>query len=1436
MIMQDIRLTLKRLSNLDCAPLAVMDADAVDAIKDLYYVVSNEDPLNVQPARKLLHEQHVVATCLLPLLAAIDSDTNAAENHKRWSVCLYHTFRALSALTTPVHPENELLKPGCSLDTYLIDARVELVRRPRAVQAVVALLQYYVERKADKMARFAPAEESKVEDARIENILAFFRHILAPPRTTKDRKTAIAARDVPIHFALVGVLHEADFYSTITVLFSASDEARGHLTKLVFVVAEVLKNTFRLSSAKEVASYSLLTPKQEIKKEKIDPACGDSKPEPASEPEDGEAKQPETVEDDEITEGPNPKQKSVFDDDFSDAEAEPESKPKPEQKQPNAPRNRQLERRQRRAAGLREAMLRERKLIGGSRAVVKSARWTNKHSGSFIAVRQSTDPGSAGGSSASGSLKAFAKPIVGGASAVEQSASGPLAELRASFQLSSDLLGAATAAKPRIARDTRQANQVSEIRTGLVDVGRRALADVAAEHVDEGAFGVFIRELRTRIIDLVSKRTAAESEELPGARRAFLAVVAVAVGFARERVALRAVALRRRPRPSLHKGVATDAASDACEVGAKWTDVEAGLELESFQLVFDSLMQFSRTVREGAEDVMLATCALRQCMKLVHCLVRFPESEDDVTKEWEALPDGQRKKRPRLTGREFALNTLEYLFEREDYLNAPCDLAKQFDAKFHTFVHLANVVEVAYAFTATLRDEELEKIKVLRKKRKRKPKKKGKNKNDDKQKDSEGKDKDNENEEYPFKQKEDDNEDPFKQKEKEDDEDPFKQKDEEKNGNVGEEGNNPDVPETEKSKDVTMGDESNQTNEPGPDSEQPKEKDASAQLGNGNSNGEPDTNDKDVEVVEDPGQSESEPEAEPEQVEKSVESIGVIRRFAHSRALQVLALPLRAAFCKASTLSGALYPVPDGARVLSNAAIAGKSAAVLQTIWGTSGGRDKGALRGHFFTFGLLQVLHLSMSIADRKRADSDSVVGRLAKFSAVVTRELRTWLQVNPGLALDIFLGMDKMTCQTYAHSIQARNKVLTGGFEEKNGSDTSDAEDVMDEIERRAIIAANADDSDSDAEARARRREELRERKETRRRREEERQSRKIQEQRRREPRPRIEDDDVDDIDALNIGARDEDEEDEEDKNVEPTKKAEEALLKSTTPRAQRWKKRKSMTPLDMDFGAESSDEEGDEKKKRSRKKRKSNKDGNAASAGSAHNTPASKKKRKKKQVVDFAKSLEFEDDGDDEMDYAQVENLPLALLAQKMMSKKQARQTKEPITTTPQSDRKALLEADIASAQKNSLPNEVQDDNDAEMTEANAKEPESEPTKALPTESDVGATVPPVEAVNKEKDKGLSDIDTANNANPDTEADGDDDLEKEEVTTDAKPEADNSVDVGATNAVPENPQPETPTTDRKAMMNADIESARKTAPHLVEPKSTARRIVLESDSESE
>ncbi len=355
-ITQDVRLTLKRLEQPDSSPLAVVDGDAVDAIKDLYYVVNKEDPNNVMPARKLLCEQNIVSGCLLPLLAGINGDTTAQENQKRWSVCLYHTFRVLSILSVPVLPSNELLKPGCVMDSLLMDIRVQLVREPRAIEAIVALLQYYIDRKAEKQARFAPAEESKIEDARIENILRFFRNVLMPPRT--DRQNELKSRDFGVHLALVGVLFEADLYSTLAILFSSREEACGQLTDIVYTVADIYRYTYRLSSPKEIAACSR-------KRSRLEQTIVHAAP---SVPADNPAGEPESVFD--LPSAPD------ADNPHFEAPA----------KKPLLPRRHAVDARSRRGTNLRDAMKRERSLLGGSRAVTTSARWSNRHSGGFTAV------------------------------------------------------------------------------------------------------------------------------------------------------------------------------------------------------------------------------------------------------------------------------------------------------------------------------------------------------------------------------------------------------------------------------------------------------------------------------------------------------------------------------------------------------------------------------------------------------------------------------------------------------------------------------------------------------------------------------------------------------------------------------------------------------------------------------------------------------------------------------------------------------------------------------------------------------------------------------------------------------------------------------------------------------------------------------------------
>jgi len=137
--------------------------------------------------------------------------------------------------------------------------------------------------------------------------------------------------------------------------------------------------------------------------------------------------------------------------------------------------------------------------------------------------------------------------------------------------------------------------------------------------------------------------------------------------------------------------------------------------------------------------------------------------------------------------------------------------------------------------------------------------------------------------------------------------------------------------------------------------------------------------------------------------------------------------------------------------------------AILETIWNTSGGRDKGSLRGNFFTFSMLQMLHLAMNIRDTKKLgeaneSSDSIVCRLGDFGMTVTRHLSDWIRINPILSLDIFLGMDKGTCNQYAHSLHLQNLVENADYLNDNKV-IEDDEKVLDELMLQMLKADTAD-----------------------------------------------------------------------------------------------------------------------------------------------------------------------------------------------------------------------------------------------------------------------------------------------------------------------------------------------------------------------------------------
>eukprot|EP00171_Calliarthron_tuberculosum_P021090 IDg21090t1 len=212
-----------------------------------------------------------------------------------------------------------------------------------------------------------------------------------------------------------------------------------------------------------------------------------------------------------------------------------------------------IERRNRRGAGLREAMERERTFLGGSRAVTTSARWTNRFSGGFMAIaREAASAGTEKGEDLSTAASngetndskpkpapnPFAKRVVAARSAVEKSRDvGPAAIVRNGVKLNSELLCAATAIQSRKTILTKKSSLSREIRNELQSKGRRAVSALTEEYI-EVSFVLFIRELRQRIEEAKSRNDGSGREEVPYARRAFLAIVAAVVGFQRERVAI----------------------------------------------------------------------------------------------------------------------------------------------------------------------------------------------------------------------------------------------------------------------------------------------------------------------------------------------------------------------------------------------------------------------------------------------------------------------------------------------------------------------------------------------------------------------------------------------------------------------------------------------------------------------------------------------------------------------------------------------------------------------------------------------------------------------------------------------------------------------------------------------------------------------------------
>lgn len=1039
-VTQDIRSTVARVAVPSVSALAVVDAAAVDAVKDLYYMLNIEDPMNAMPARKLLGDRQIVASALLPLLAAVHSDPAADANPKRWSVPIYQVLRLLSLLSIPISRDNVLLKPGCNLDAQLLQMRADLSAAPRAVHALVALLQYYIERKADKTASFATAEQSKVEDARIDNLLRFFRNILAPPRdgVTPD----FVFRDRGVHFALVGALVDADFYSTLVILFSSREDAQAQYTDLVYTVADIYAHTYRHSTPADIASYSSRnrfanTGKRVMPgKENVTPSAGKStamvhKLAPSRK-----------------------KHVSVFDklrDDASVADAadiaDATVKPRRERiHQAYEPKGNASTA----AAGLRAAMQRERSLIGGGRAVTATARWTSRYSGGFQAMkkapnsvaaesaaaqRQQTSSGAGGPQSGSGgqtqqtqrarnvanafSKNAVSKRVVSAHHFTKKNNTGSEQVFQEGMLVTSEMLCLlSTKRRSKIVIASGKSMLSSVVRADLQRKGQVGISMLTKELI-ESSFSFFSRELRERIEEARARNVGATDEVLQRAQQSYLVLVAIVVGFQRELCVKGQSKGSNVTSKDIHKSsMEATLAANCNAVGIGWEAVEAGVEVESFKMVFRVLVEASEGLKirakdlDHVKDLEMATFAVREMMKMLQGMAVETERTADESKqatETVSQGDDETSRRTKLTARETALNTLEELFEREEYLNAPSDLAKDFDPKVHSFRHLANVIEVSYAFTSTLLDEsELARIQVQKTKKTRTSRPRTSAANAAVKHDS-GVDVNHG--------------------------DPARSDRDASNISAG------DVPSAfgfdnvQAEDDDCKLDDAEGVNAESEDRATGNQDSSCGQLATGKLDDENDTleladsEEEDAKII---------TNGDGDYGVHEIESTGVIRRFANAKALQALTLPLRAALCGTSSLTGSILPVPEGSSDILGADMAAKSLAVIRSVWNVVRQRERGALRGHFYSYGLLHLLSVAMAGMSQTGVVEGSVLHSLASFGREVTQGFFGWLALNPGLTLDCLFFMDKGTCLAYAGTAHQKQQML-----DEQNCPASEAED---------------------------------------------------------------------------------------------------------------------------------------------------------------------------------------------------------------------------------------------------------------------------------------------------------------------------------------------------------------------------------------------------------
>jgi hypothetical protein len=1102
-IVADVRKAVGRLGPPGSAVLNTLcvspdNFTVVSCMRDLFELLNNEDPEGEMPIRRVLGDWNVVRVSVIPVLLAVHADPFAADEPKRWATCMYHTLRLLSILSVPIDEGNSALLPGCNTEIQLMDLKHTFASNPIALHPIVSLLQFYMQRKAEKMESLSAAQDAKLEDARIDNILRFFRNLLTPPRSGVNRE--LMGRDRGTHIALVGAMGGAVLFDTLSILFASEEDARAQYTNIVYIVSEIYSLAFRHSTARDLARA--VRPRSST----LDAAIANTTSKavifrPAAMPK-GEPQRSVFDEADETPAG--------ADGNFSDAEAS--AMPAPTTKSIASIADPAVRTKSSVAAafGLRAALQRERSLIVGSRSVVASARWANRHSGGFISVAKPTPAAAvvqpanraprgspsavakaAAATAAATTKRLMSKRIVSARNMTSGQKAGAAGVMQAGMRLNSEilcLLGAK--GRPRISIATGKSSISRHVRSDLIDKGRKALGQIAQQLVND-CFSLLITELRERITD--SSLNGSDDESWM-ARRFYLILVATVTGFQHElglMIASAKVPERHVASQSIKSAAMEAALGVPRTVKIDWEAVESAINLESFKLVFDSVL-VAREDKNLVKEMELATAAVKEMMKMLQSMTvsaqpapvenpdepvfgkgcenvendyasypvigvgRAPSSsrrttlslncenaltkDDDIEGEigdneatistsdgHDVTPENQcamavdkssddeelpvnnkmptfAPERPRikLSPREIALNTLEELFEREEYLEAPSMLAKEFDSRVHSFGHLANVIEIAFTFTATLLDNDLTHITVSRKRKRKKSKAKKEiisrisaeveyeagGCNDQKEISPGENGEHNDDKCFAF-------------------------------GAVGDEDDGNLLPAHEaeanpRSKaEATAGVTYNSAMDSAVPTEEVLHSAIRAEhVEDAVGNERDDLENGDISDNDDDYDNDGYVNAVCE-----IEGTDVIRRFAHPKALQHIALAIRAGMCKSSDLSGLILPMPESSGDLIDIAIVAKSVAVLQSVWRVIETRERGAFRCAFYNYAMLHLLGVAMAAADMGDVADGTVLGSIALFGRDVTKEFFAMLTVNPSLLMDSLFFMDLSTQRMYTN-----------------------------------------------------------------------------------------------------------------------------------------------------------------------------------------------------------------------------------------------------------------------------------------------------------------------------------------------------------------------------------------------------------------------------------